>query len=94
MIQWLRICLLIEGHGCVLWSGKIPLVLEQLSPCTATPEACALERMLRNQSSHHNEKPAHHNGSVAPILCNQKKLACNNDESMCHTKDPVQPKKE
>ena len=30
--QWLRICLLMQGHGFESWSGKIPHAAEQLGP--------------------------------------------------------------
>ena len=44
LIQWLRICLAIQGHRFNPWSGKIPHVLEQLSLCTQTtePPLCSL----------------------------------------------------
>ena len=29
---WLRICLLMQGHGFEPWSGKIPHAAEQLGP--------------------------------------------------------------
>ncbi|KAJ8784364.1 hypothetical protein J1605_008297 [Eschrichtius robustus] len=36
--QWLRITCQCRGHGFEPWSGKIPHVTEQLSPCTTTTE--------------------------------------------------------
>ena len=38
------------------WSGKIPHAAEQLSMCAKPPSPCALESVLHNKSSHHNEK--------------------------------------
>ena len=36
--QWLRIACQCRGHGFEPWSGKIPHVAEQLSPCATTTE--------------------------------------------------------
>ena len=44
-------------HRFDLWSGKIPHVVEQLSPCTSTTGAHALELMLCNKRGHCNEDP-------------------------------------
>ena len=30
--QWLRVCLLVQGHGFEPWSGKFPHAAEQLGP--------------------------------------------------------------
>ena len=38
VVQWLRICLPMQGHGFEPWSGKIPHAAEQLSPCATTTE--------------------------------------------------------
>ena len=38
VVQWLRICLPMQGHEFNPWSGKIPYVRRQLSPCTTTTE--------------------------------------------------------
>ena len=32
VVQWLRICLPMQGHGFEPWSGKIPHAAEQLGP--------------------------------------------------------------
>ena len=49
MVQWLIICLAMQGTLFSLWSWKIPHVLGQLSLCTTTikpmgPTACALQQ--------------------------------------------------
>ena len=49
MVQWLRICLLMQGHGFNPWSRKIPCAMGQLNPCATTtkptgPRACALQK--------------------------------------------------
>lgn len=41
--QWLRICLLIQGHRFEPWSGEILHAMGQLNPWATTTEACALE---------------------------------------------------
>ena len=38
VVQWLRICLPMQGHEFSPWSGKIPYVSGQLSPRTTTTE--------------------------------------------------------
>ena len=38
VVQWLRICLPMQGHGLKPWSGKSPHAMEELSPCTTTTE--------------------------------------------------------
>ena len=38
VVQWLRICLPMQGHRFNPWSGKIPHDLEQLCPCISTDE--------------------------------------------------------
>ena len=72
MVQWLRIHLPCRGHRFDPWSGKIPRVSGQLSPCTAATEALtrALEPVLHIKGSHHNEKPSDWNWRVAPAHCN------------------------
>ena len=41
VVQWLRICLPIWGHGFNLWYRKIPQVVVQLSPGTTSREVPA-----------------------------------------------------
>ena len=36
--QWIRIHLLMQGHGFDPWSGKVPHATEQVTPCTTTTE--------------------------------------------------------
>ena len=38
VVQWLRVQLTVQGRWFNPWSGKIPDVVEQLSPCTRTIE--------------------------------------------------------
>ena len=55
--------------GVIPGPGRFHNASEQLSPCTTATEPtsrnyespCALEPMLCNKKSHHNEKPVHHN---------------------------------
>ena len=61
VVQWLRICLPMQGHGFDPWAGKIPHAAEQLNPCTTTTEPVHLEPVLRNKRGHRNEKPVHSN---------------------------------
>ena len=55
-------------HGFSPWSGTIPLVTEQLGPCTAT-----IEPMFCYKRSHHSEKPEHLHWRAAPTHHNQRK---------------------
>ena len=62
VVEWIRICLPMQGHGFDPWSGKIPRAAEQLSPCAPKywgPRT--LKPVLLNKRSHRNEKPAHLN---------------------------------
>ena len=36
MVQWLKICLSVQGHGFDPWPRKIPQVTEQRGPCATT----------------------------------------------------------
>ena len=38
VVQWLRICLPMQGTWVKPWSGKIPHAADQLSPCATTTE--------------------------------------------------------
>ena len=68
VVQWIRICLLMQGHGLDLRSRKIPCAAEQLSPSAIitesgamTAEAMCLEPVLRNERSHCSGKSLHFN---------------------------------
>ena len=72
------------------WSRKIPHAIEQISPCTTTTEPmcrtyrsrCALETMLHNKRSHHNEKPTHCNEEQPLLAATRKKPAQQQRPSM------------
>ena len=84
VVQWLRICLTMQGTQLDLWSGKIPFAMEQVSPCAIN--YCT--HMLWSPCSatgETNEKPMHHNQRVAPAQHNQRKPTHSNE-------DPEQPK--
>ena len=38
VVQWLRVCLPMQGTRFKPWSGKIPHAAEQLKPCATTTE--------------------------------------------------------
>ena len=38
VVQWLRICLPVQGRGFDPWSGRIPHAAEQLSLCATSTE--------------------------------------------------------
>ena len=60
VVQWLRICLTMQGTQLDLWSGKIPFAMEQVSPCAIN--YCT--HMLWSPCSatgETNEKPMYHN---------------------------------
>ena len=48
VVQWLRICLPMQGTRFDPWSGKIPPALGQLSMCATTPEPARCEPVLCN----------------------------------------------
>ena len=56
-----------RGQGFDSWFGKIPCASGQLNLCTTTTEARPLQRLLRNQRSHHSEKPAFHSWRADPL---------------------------
>ena len=60
MVQWLGICLPVQGHGFNLCAGRFHMpwgseahVLQLLRPAKA-------RAVLHNRRSHHNEKPVRH----------------------------------
>ena len=63
VVQCIRICLSMRGHRFDPWSRKIPHAMEQLSPCTTTPEP-TWEPVLHSKRRHCKEKPTH--GSEDP----------------------------
>ena len=74
VLQWFRIHLPMQGT----WIRS--LIQEDPTCCGATKPWChnyrslrALEAMLCNEKSRHNEKPVHGNWRVAPTRCNQRK---------------------
>ena len=58
------------GTGIDPCSEKIPYASGQLSSCTTTSEAWALQPVLHNKRSQGNKKPAHQDQRVAPALRN------------------------
>ena len=78
VVQWLRICLPMQGHGFDPCSWKIPHAAEQLS-------LLALEPMFSNKRSHCSEKPAYCS-EVALLATTREKSAHSNEE-------PAQPQK-
>ena len=53
VVQWLRICLLMQGTAFHPLSRKIPHIVEQLSPCTTITETLSTRTLVLKQ-----EKPA------------------------------------
>ena len=58
VVQWLRVCLPVQGTQFDPQSRKIPYTMEQLSLCTTIIEACTLVPVLHNKRCHHNGKPS------------------------------------
>ena len=98
VVQWLRICLPMQGTRvralvredptCRGATKPVPQLLSLRSrarePRVLKP--VCLEPMLCNKMSHHNKKPAHRNKEQPPAHHNQRKPECSNE-------DPRQPKK-
>ena len=87
VVQWIRICLLMQGIG--VWS-----LVQKYSMCPrATNPLChkrwtlhTLESMLHNWRSHHSEKPAHLNEDPGqPWMNKVNMLKClkKNTETHC-----------
>ena len=63
VVQWIRICLPVQGTGVRSLYGKIPLATDHLSPCTTTTEStlqslgASTTEALVPQRSHCNERP-------------------------------------
>ena len=84
MVQWLRICLPMQGTHVRSLSGKILHALEQLSPGATNTEAHILEPVLCNKRSHRNERP-HTAMKSSPVRSKWRKPSHSNE-------DPVQSK--
>ena len=73
------------------WAATIELVLYSLgatiteSTCHNSWSLCALEPMLHFKKSHHNEKPKHHNWSIAPTL-NTTRISPHSNEDLAQSK--------
>ena len=59
VVQWLRICLLMQGTRVRALSGKIPHAVEQLGPWATTTEPARLEPVLCNKRGRNSERPMH-----------------------------------
>ena len=57
VVQWLRVCLPVQGVWEDSWSGKIPRAAGQLSLCAATTEPSGLEPLLHHKRNQCSEKP-------------------------------------
>ena len=53
MVQWLRICLAMQGYRFDPWSGKIPHAMAQLSLFATTTKPECLESMLQTHAHTH-----------------------------------------
>lgn len=96
---WVRIHLPVR-EAWIPWSGKIPPVAEQLSPCitavepalsstgstTAEPVSARARAPQRGEGSHPGEEPVDRNQKLPPLAAAR--------ESLCDCEDPAQPKKE
>ena len=70
LVQWLRICLPMQGHQFNPWSGKIPHATGQLSSCPTTTEPALWSPISRNYWAHVLQllKPVH----LEPVLRHEK----------------------
>ena len=85
MVQWLRICLPMQGTWVQSLVQEDSTCLGATKPTRHNGSLRALEPVLYNKGSHCNEKPKHPNKRAAPTGCNQRKLMCSNE-------DPAQPR--
>ena len=75
VVQWIRICLLVQGHRFDPWSRKITHVAAQMSPCATTsepmlsgPQATAKGSLCCNYWSPRTLEPASSNYWVLVLL--------------------------
>lgn len=52
VVQWVRTCLPLQGHGLDPWAGKVPHATEQLSLAATPTEAGALEPRATATAAH------------------------------------------
>ena len=72
VVQWLRICLPMQGTRFKPWSGKIPHAVEQLGPWATITEPARLEPVLRNKRGRDNERPAHRDEEWPPLAATRE----------------------
>ena len=58
------------GRGFGPWSGRIPRVAEQLSPCATITEPARLEPVLRSEGGRDSERPARRDEGWPPLAAN------------------------
>ena len=75
VVQWLRICLPMQGTQVLSLVLKILPAVEQLSPCATTTEPRCSRACAPQQKSHRSEKPMHHN-EVTPSLSTTRESPC------------------
>ena len=80
VVQWLRICLPMQGSRVQSLVQKDPTCLRAAKPMSHG--AWALEPVLWNKRRHHSEKPEHCNQRVAPAHRNWRKSTCSNEDSV------------
>ena len=82
VVQWLRICLPMQGSRVQSLVQKDPTCLGAAEPVSHNYGTWALEPVLCNKRRHHSEKPEHCNQRVAPAHHNWRKSPCSNEDSV------------
>ena len=82
VVQWLRICLPMQGSWVQSLAQKDPTCLRAAEPVSHNYGTWALEPVLCNKRRHHSEKPEHCNDRVAPAHHKWRKSPCSNEDSV------------
>ena len=67
VVQWLRICLPMQGTRVRALVWEIPHAAEQLGPCVTTAEPARLEPVLHDKRGRDSERPAHRDEEWPPF---------------------------
>ena len=86
VVQWLRICLPVQGHGFDPWSRKSPHAEDATKPA---PQLLS----LHNCSPYSTTRQATRMRSLHALTREYPLLAATREKHACSNEDPAQPKK-
>ena len=72
VVQWLGICLPMQGTWVWALVRKIPHAAEQLGPWATTTEPVRLECVLRNKRGRDSERPARRDEEWPPLAATRE----------------------